>query len=133
MITLHDLTGGKPFDELSLKIQHDLEDLLDRVGYLEDAYGEFIVTSGLRTLEHHLEIYAKKGITDTAKIPMKSLHLRGCAVDIADHDGKIKAWVKLNESILETVGLWCEDFSATPTWVHFQSLPPASGKRFFKP
>jgi hypothetical protein len=78
-----------------------------------------------------LRIYAAKGITDKAKIPMKSLHLRGAAVDIADPSGKLMLWCKSNVDILEQVGLWCEE--GTKGWVHFQSQPPRSGKRFFLP
>ena len=91
------------------------------------------VTSGYRSMEDHLRIYRKKGITDKAKIPMKSKHLFGQAVDIADSDGKLKEFLKKNVSLLEENGLWCEDFDHTKTWVHFQIVAPASGKRFFIP
>lgn len=40
-----------------------------------------IVTSGYRSMAHHLRIYAEKGITDKSKIPMGSYHLTGKAVD----------------------------------------------------
>lgn len=39
------------------------------------------VTCGFRSMAHHLKIYAEKGITDKSKIPMKSYHLSGLAVD----------------------------------------------------
>jgi hypothetical protein len=84
-------------------------------------------------MAEHLEIYRKKGITDQSKIPMKSRHLIGAAIDIYDPNKILQSWVLSNVKVLEEVGLWCEDFSATPNWVHFQILPPASGKRFFKP
>ena len=91
------------------------------------------VTSGYRSMEDHLRIYAEKGITDKTKIPMKSKHLFGQALDIADSDGKLKEFLKNNVSLLEENGLWCEDFAYTKTWVHFQIVAPASGKRFFIP
>ena len=40
-----------------------------------------IITSGYRSMAHHLKIYAEKGITDKSKIPMGSYHLQGKAVD----------------------------------------------------
>lgn len=91
------------------------------------------VTSGYRSMADHLRIYAEKGITDKNKIPLKSKHLFGQALDIADSDGKLKEFLKNNVSLLEENGLWCEDFSYTKTWVHFQIVAPASGKRFFIP
>jgi len=38
-----------------------------------------------------------------------------------------------NESLMVEIGLWFEDFKATPTWVHAQAVAPKSGKRFFMP
>lgn len=134
MITLSELLKGEVYDALPLKMQHNLDTLVDRINKIREAYGiPMKVTSGFRTMEDHLRIYAEKGITDQHKIPMKSQHLSGCAIDIGDADGELKAWVKLNVPMLEEVGLWCEAFEYTPTWVHFQINPPASEKRFFKP
>jgi hypothetical protein len=39
------------------------------------------ITSGYRSMAHHLRIYKELGITDPKKIPMGSLHLKGLAVD----------------------------------------------------
>lgn len=39
------------------------------------------ITSGWRSLAHHLAIYKDLGITDKSQIPMKSYHLSGLAVD----------------------------------------------------
>ena len=90
------------------------------------------VTSGLRTMEDHLRIYAAKGITDTSKIPMKSKHLYGQAVDISDPDLELTAWSKENNSQrLIDAGLWCEEGNSN--WTHFQILPPKSGNRWFLP
>ena len=114
-------------------VQNNLNDLLVKINKVRSAYGKpMIVTSGLRTTKHHLEIYARKGIYPP-KVPMKSNHLSGRAVDFSDSDGKLKAWVKDNIKLMEEIGLWLEDFSATKTWCHFQINPPKSGKRFFMP
>jgi len=60
----------------------------------------------------------------------KSKHLTGQAVDIAD-DGKLKAWLVARPEILEQAELWCEE--GTHGWVHFQIVPPKSGRRWFLP
>lgn len=134
MISLVEILKGVSHDSLSQKIQDNLDTLVERINRVREAYATpMSVTSGFRSMEDHLRIYAEKGITDQSKIPMKSQHLSGCAVDIGDASGALKAWVKLNVPLLEEVGLYCEAFEYTPTWVHFQINPPASEKRFFKP
>lgn len=135
MITMDELLSKQcTFDECSPEIQKELGILLNKMNQVRFAYGKpMTVTSGLRTMKKHLAIYAAKGITDKKKIPMKSNHLFGRAVDIADGNKALKNWCLLNVSKLEEIGLWMEAFEATPTWVHFQTVPPKSGNRFFKP
>lgn len=134
MITIDELLSNQAsFDSLDKKVQDNLKELHKRINIVRLAYGKpMIVTSGLRTLKHHLEIYARKGIYPP-KVPMKSNHLSGRAVDFADGNGELKKWVKDNIKLMEEVGLWLEDFSATKTWCHFQINPPKSGNRFFLP
>ncbi len=134
MITINELLSGQAkLGELPNDVQNNLNELLVKVNKLRSAYGKpMIVTSGLRTVKHHLEIYARKGIYPP-KVPMKSNHLSGRAVDFSDSDGKLKKWVKENIKLMEEIGLYFEDFSATKTWLHCQINPPKSGKRFFMP
>lgn len=134
MITMNELLSGQAsFDSLDKDVQENLNQLFLKVNIVRKEYGKpMIVTSGLRTKKHHLEIYARKGIFPP-KVPMKSNHLFGRAVDFADGDGKLKKWILENIKLMEEIGLWMEDFSATKTWVHFQINPPKSGNRFFKP
>lgn len=134
MITMNELLSNQAsFDSLDKDVQENLNQLFLKVNIVRKEYGKpMIVTSGLRTKKHHLEIYARKGIYPP-KVPMKSNHLFGRAVDFADADGKLKKWVLENIALMEEIGLWMEDFSATKTWVHFQINPPKSGNRFFKP
>lgn len=135
MISKKEILMGRVTEEsLDFKTKENLEDLLRRVNILRAAYGKPMkVSSGYRAMEDHLRIYKEKGITDKSKIPMKSKHLYCQAVDFADAKGDLKKWITENPSILEEAGLWCEDFSVTKTWVHVQSVPPKSGKRFFMP
>jgi uncharacterized protein YcbK (DUF882 family) len=113
----------------------NLAKLQKAVTKLREAYGKpLTVSSGYRTLQDHLRIYAEKGITDQKLIPMKSKHLSGLAVDLTAADIKhFQKWIKDNISLAEELGLYFEDFSVTTTWVHCQITPPASGSRFFKP
>jgi len=127
------LSGQANFDDLDKDVQDNLNQLFLKVNIIRKEYGKpMIVTSGLRTKKHHLEIYARKGIYPP-KVPMKSNHLFGRAVDFADGDGKLKKWILENMKLIEEIGLYMEDFAATKTWVHFQINPPKSGNRFFKP
>jgi len=134
MITFKEIIKNISISDIDHAIQINIEDLLAAVNVIRTAYGKpMTVTSGLRTMADHLRIYAQKGITDKSKIPMGSLHLKGLACDIADPKQELQSWILANIDILEASGLYCEDFSASPNWVHFQCRPPKSGNRFFKP
>ena len=132
MITMKEIVGRPR----NLPVEHkaNIEKLLVAVNILREQYGKPLqVTSGYRSLEQHLAIYAAKGITDKKKIPMKSKHLEGLAVDFADPKGLLQNWILANEDLMEEIGLYFEDFAYTKNWVHVQIVPPKSGKRFFIP
>lgn len=63
----------------------------------------------------------------------KSNHIIGCAVDISDGSGDLMRWCLANLDVVADAGLYMEDFRWTPTWCHFQSSKPKSGKRIFVP
>lgn len=85
----------------------------------------FIMNSGLRTAARNMDI---PGAAPNSK------HLSGEAIDVADEKARTLArWCLLHYKDLALIGLWCEDLRATPTWVHFQCVPPKSGIRFFIP
>ena len=96
--------------------------------YIDFGEAPFTVNSGLRDQAQQQALIAA-GKTSASK----SKHLTGCAADIADPDGKLKAWLKDSNWVLIKAGLWCEAAESTPTWVHFQIVPPASGNRWFLP
>lgn len=99
--------------------------LLVIMNKIRDAYGKpMTVTSGVRSMEDQMRI--------NPSAP-KSNHLLGLAVDISDPDSKLWSWCMLNMPLMEQLGVYFEDKNATPTWVHFQIVPPKSGKRIFKP
>lgn len=107
------------------RVEANLQRLLVKINQVRALYGKpMIVTSGVRTQEEQAVI--------NPKAP-HSRHIDGEAVDIADPKGELKDWIKNHVPDMETIGFWFEDFSATPTWVHFQIVPPKSGSRFFLP
>lgn len=87
-----------------------------------------IITSGLRSQKQQENLIKAGASTAT-----KSKHLLGLAADISDPEGELYNFLKANPKLMEDVGIWCEDRSATPTWTHIQISPPASGRRFYLP
>jgi hypothetical protein len=127
MITMDELLGHAKLAIQSNEVKKNLALLLQRINKVRSAWGHPMkVTSGLRTMAHHLQIYAQKGITDKSKIPMKSKHLFGAAVDIYDPAKTLQKWCLANEKLLKSIGFWMESFTATPNWCHFQIVPYGS-------
>lgn len=69
----------------------------------------------------------------TSNAAQGSNHLWGLACDIADADGSLWKWVLSNLKLMQQLGLYFEDKRWTPTWVHFQIVPPHSNKRIYVP
>lgn len=109
--------------EIEIVTMRNLKDLcnkLNNIGFVPPR----TATSCLRSIKDQLRINPSA---------MGSSHLYGAAVDIADADGKLKAWLKANPNRLVECGLWAEDYASTPTWVHLQIYAPGSFNRVFKP
>ena len=109
-------------DVVTMRNLKDLCNKLNKLGFIPPR----IATSCLRSIKDQQRINPSA---------MGSSHLYGCAVDIADQDGKLKAWLKTDSGNLALInnGLWAEDYKSTPTWVHLQTYAPASFNRVFKP
>lgn len=107
-------------DSVTLRNLEDLCRKLNALGYMP----AMRASSCLRSLTD------QKRINPSA---MGSSHLYGSAVDIADADGKLKAWIKANPNKLVECGLWMEDPAYTKSWCHLQSYAPKSINRYFKP
>jgi hypothetical protein len=60
-----------------------------------------------------------------------SSHKDGKGVDVYDPLDKLDRWV--TDSILTSYGLYREDPSKTPGWLHLTTRAPHSGKRTFMP
>lgn len=128
MITLADYWMGRDAkypDAMTDEIEANAVELLDRVNFLLKSFGETRkVNSGWRPPEVNAR---------TAGAAVKSKHMMGLAVDLADPDGDLDEWCLENESELVRLALWLEHPSATKGWCHLQSVPPKSGKRIFYP
>lgn len=107
-------------DAVTLRNLEDLCRKINALGYKPPMYA----SSCLRSLVDQKRINPKA---------MGSSHLYGCAVDIADADGKLKAWCVKNKTKLVECGLWMEDPKYTSSWCHLSSQMPKSGKRIFIP
>lgn len=107
-------------DTVTLRNLEDLCRKINALGYQPS----MIATSCLRSLAD------QKRINPSA---MGSSHLYGCAVDISDADGKLKAWCVANKAKLVECGLWMENPDKTPKWIHLQSYAPKSMNRIFNP
>ena len=130
------------WSDLDSQTQKNADEVIRRVNALGCSFPR-LCSSFVRSKARQIDIYRNKAalkmfpFTDgtfvLAKVPLRSKHITGEAIDVADTDGKLKAWVRANIAKLEEDGLWCEDFAYTDVWVHFQIAPPKSGKRFFIP
>lgn len=92
--------------------------------YERETGREVKMSSGYRSPEYN------KTIPGAAK---NSKHMSGQAVDIFDGDKALAKFCLQKARLLEEYGLYCEDMRCTRNWVHFQSVPPKSGNRFFIP
>jgi hypothetical protein len=137
---MNELLKGKKLEDQSEEVKANLTILLDKMNKFRKAFGRpMTVTSGLRDKADMIRIYKIKGVTDLSKIPMKSKHISGQACDIADPDLHVQKFILDNIPLIEELGLYFEDFHSTigksteGAWVHFQIIPPGSGRRFFIP
>lgn len=129
MITLREYLKNHDPNFLTIEIQRNIDDLIEKLNLFRTAYGRpMVVTSGLRSRDEHAAIYVAKGV-DPKKIPWGSKHLSGQACDFADPDGSLKEWVKRNENfVLNSCKLWAEHYDYTNGWLHLQSVPYGSWK-----
>lgn len=133
MISFKEMLGDHTIAEVPMKHQQNMQELLKRVNHIREAWGKpMIVTSGYRSLEEHYRIYSKLGIPRD-KVPLKSAHLTGEAVDIFDPGLLLTDWLKndrIGLTMLQTHDLYCEE--GNKNWVHFQTRPTKYG-HWFKP
>jgi Peptidase M15 len=128
VISLSDYYMGRDAkypNELTDELKWNAASTVDRVNQLLEAFGEHRnVNSGWRPQA------INAGVPNAAA---KSKHMTCQACDLSDDDGTLDAWCLANPEALERIGLWQEDPGSTPRWAHVQIIPPASGKRVFRP
>ena len=140
-ITLKELLGDNELEDIPQEHQENLAKSYLLFLKFRDRFGSpMVITSGYRSREKQIAIYAKKGITDLSKIPFGSKHMSGEAFDVADPHGLVRAFINDNPDFMDELNVFFEDFDSTskPTpWVHIQIKPFKSykkgGTRFFKP
>lgn len=73
----------------------------------------------------------------TSNAGKASKHITMQGIDVQDTpDRTLARWCLRNLASLEEIGLWMEDPQWTggaDPWVHFQSVPPGSGRRVYVP
>lgn len=70
----------------------------------------------------------------TSNAATNSTHIGAEACDLQDTLGRdLARWALRNLDKLEEIGLWMEDPRWTPDWVHWQTRPPHSGLRVYRP
>lgn len=133
MISFKEVIKGTMISDIPIVHQQNIQELLKRVNVLREAWGKpLIVTSGYRTMQDHVRIYSQKGTVDLSKIPMRSQHLIGCAIDLYDPDLAFTKWLKEdNSKRLVEAGLYAEEGNSN--WCHLQMYAPRSGRRWFLP
>jgi hypothetical protein len=135
-ITLTDFWMGRAsshFSEWHEEIEANGRITVERVNFLFNTYLRFYpaarpwtVNSGWRPPSLNARL---KGAAPRSK------HMTGQAVDIGDDSGDLGRLFAsiLGQRMLEEAALFMESPSKTPRWVHFQTVPPKSGKRIFIP
>ena len=119
----------KYVDELSVMVQRNAAETLGKVNTLLS----FAEMDGIYCNECSSG-WRPSAVNDaTANAAKNSKHKTGQAVDVTDPDRRLAQWCIMNLGRLDRLGLWMEDPRWTPTWVHFQTVPPSSGRRVFIP
>ena len=99
------------------------QDLLDKVNAL---FPDCTLRSGHRTREKTLALIAAG-----YRAAVGGQHEQSNAVDISDNDNQLDA--NLDDTLLADAQLYREAPAYTDTWLHLQSVAPASGHRTFIP
>lgn len=128
MITREELLNGRDVafpEDFTKEISANIDQLLEIINQVRAAYGSpMTVSSGWRPPSIN---------ASTPGAAPKSNHMKGLAVDIRDTDGSLWQWTMGNLDLMQRLGIFLEDRRWTPSWVHYQIVPPKSQKRIFVP
>lgn len=124
-------------NELTDEIREHVAELLGRVNLLLSwAYAENVRPAlDAKTGTHVASGWRPKAINDaTSNAATASKHLTGEGIDLRDNGTRdLALWCLKNEDALAEIGLWMERPQWTPSWVHLQSVPPGSRRRYYVP
>lgn len=134
MITKEEILMGRDKqypDDYTQEVSDNIDKLLKVLNVIRKAYGKpLIISSGWRPAA------INSTIPGAAK---RSNHVIGLACDFKDPNGEIDAWLDNNQDLLESLGAWQENSSATPNWAHIDigvrviKDRPGCKKRQFNP
>ena len=128
MISKSEILMGRDRDysaEYTPEISNNIDRLVKAMNVIRLLYGSTMtIASGWRPSSFNATVRGAAG---------HSKHTIGLACDVHDPDGKVRDFVLSRLDLMQSVGLYFEDFRWTHGWVHFQLAPPASGKRIFIP
>jgi hypothetical protein len=123
--------------ELTDAIQANVAELLGCVNLLLSwAYADNVRPALDHTTGTHVASgWRPKAINDaTSNAATASKHLTGEGIDLRDNGTRdLAQWCLKNEDALAEIGLWMERPQWTPSWVHLQSVPPKSHRRYYVP
>jgi len=122
MITTQEILMGRAIlEDLPQEAQQNAKRLVDALNAFRKEFGKpMYVSSGYRSPEDN----KKAGGSS------KSAHLTLEACDFKDN-GELFEFIKKDPLVLERCGLYLEDPSFTPTWIHLQIRPTKN--RIFLP
>lgn len=124
-------------NELTDEIREHVAELLGRVNLLLSWSYADNVRPALDhiTGTHVASGWRPKAVNDaTSNAAASSTHLTGAGIDLRDNGTRdLARWCLANEESLAEIGLWMERPQWCPSWVHLQSAPPKSRRRYYVP
>jgi hypothetical protein len=129
-ITLAALLKGRvEYESLDAETKLNVTNLLGALVQLEKEVGREL---------HINDGYRRSGIDKPKNGAARSNHYKGLAADIDDDDSAwLWKWCRENLATVARLGFFLEDprwtHGKVGTWMHFQIVPPASGRRIFVP
>lgn len=124
-------------DELTPAVGVNAARTVDRVNQALELAAADGVEPGIdeKTGNYVASGWRPRAINDrTSNAAATSTHIGAEACDLQDTPGRdLARWALRNIDKLEAIGLWMEDPRWTPDWVHWQTRPPHSGLRVYRP
>ncbi len=134
MITMAEYWMGREREypqDLTDAIRENAEKTVERANFLLQAFSQSTKDYFVRRVNSGWRPPSLNAKTPGAAL--RSKHMTGEAIDIADPDGDLDDWCIRNPTVMADIGLWQEHPASTKGWCHVQIVPPKSGNRVFYP